>query len=72
MQSQGLNLRILCHVQKDDEAEAQGINDCCHLVSFSVRHKVLQDHESSRMVLEKEENMSYRNLHSPLKFEGKD
>jgi hypothetical protein len=24
------------------------------------------------MVLEKEENMSYRNLHSPLKFEGKD
>jgi len=68
MQSQGLDLCILRHVQEDDKAEAEGINNCCHLVSFSVRNKVLEDHESGRMVLEKEENVSYRNLHNPLKF----
>lgn len=39
-----LDLTLLCHVQEDDETEAERINDRRHLVSITIRDKVLEYH----------------------------
>lgn len=70
VQSDDLDLRPLCHVEEDDEAEAEGVNDGRHLVAVAVRHEVLEDHGAHGDTLEEEQQVGQEGLQGTLKLEG--
>ena len=67
-----LDLTLLCHVQEDDETEAERINDRRHLVSITIRDKVLEYHWSHWKFLKEQEQMRQSDLQSPLEFKSQD